>query len=104
VRKGLEAYFTILLEVLWSKKRILEVYLNIAEFGDGTYGVDAAAETFLRKSPSKLTRGDAAHLAAVLPNPRRLNVRNPSSYVRERRHWIEKQMEQLGGIGYLRDL
>lgn len=102
VRKGLEAYFTILLELLWSKKRILEVYLNIAEFGDGIYGVCAAAKTLLGKRPSELTRGDAVLLAAVLPNPRRLNVRDPSSYVRERGRWIEKQMEQLGGVEYLR--
>ena len=104
VRKGLEAYFTILLELLWSKKRILEVYLNIVEFGDGTYGVSAAAEIFLGKHPSELTKGDAVLLAAVLPNPRRLKVRNPSPYVIERGRWIEKQMEQLGGVGYLRDL
>jgi monofunctional biosynthetic peptidoglycan transglycosylase len=104
VRKGLEAYFTILLELLWSKKRILEVYLNIVEFGDDTYGVSAAAEIFLGKRPSELTRGDAVLLAAVLPNPRRLKVRNPSPYVIERGYWIEKQMEQLGGVGYLRDL
>jgi monofunctional biosynthetic peptidoglycan transglycosylase len=103
VRKGLEVYFTILLEFLWSKKRILEVYLNIAEFGDGIYGVYAAAENLLGKSPAKLTRGDAALLAAVLPNPRRLKARSPSPYVRERRRWIEEQMEQLGGITYLRD-
>lgn len=104
VRKGLEAYFTILLELLWSKKRILEVYLNIAEFGDGTYGVSAAAEIFLGKRPSELTKRNAVLLAAVLPNPRRLKVRNPSPYVIERGRWIEKQMEQLGGVGYLRDL
>lgn len=104
VRKGLEAYFTVLLELLWPKSRILEVYLNIAEFGDGIYGVRAAAETYLRKSPSALTRRDAALLAAVLPNPKRFRVTNPSSYVRERRYWIQQQMEQLGGVGYLRHL
>lgn len=104
VRKGLEAYFTVLLETLWSKRRILEVYLNIAEFGDGTYGVRAAAQTFLGKSPAKLTRRDAALLAAVLPNPRRLKVKHPSSYVAHRRYWIERQMEQLGGTEYLKDL
>jgi monofunctional biosynthetic peptidoglycan transglycosylase len=103
VRKGLEAYFTILLELLWSKKRILEVYLNIAEFGDGIYGVYAATEILLGKNPSELTRGDAVLLTAVLPNPKRLDVRNPSSYVRERGRWIEKQMEQLGGVRYLRN-
>ena len=104
VRKGFEAYFTILLELLWPKSRILEVYLNIAEFGDGIYGVHAAAETYLRKSPSALTRRDAALLAAVLPNPKRFKVRNPSSYVRQRGNWIQQQMELLGGVGYLKDL
>jgi len=104
VRKGIEAYFTILVESLWSKKRILEVYLNVAEFADGTYGVGAAAETLLKKSPAELTKRDAALLAAVLPNPRRLKVRNPSWYVTQRRRWIERQMEQLGGVEYLRDL
>ena len=96
VRKGLEAYFTVLLELLWSKRRILEVYLNIAEFGDGTYGVFAASQTFFGKRPSELQRQDAALLAAVLPNPARLHVRNPSAYVRERAGWIEEQMAQLG--------
>lgn len=104
VRKALEAYFTMLLELLWSKQRILEVYLNIAEFGDGTYGVHAAAKTLVGKSPSELTRRDAALLAAVLPNPRRLKARHPSSYVIQRRYWIQQQMEQLGGTEYLRDL
>lgn len=102
VRKGLEAYFAVLLELLWSKDRILEVYVNIAEFGDRTYGVYAASEAFLGKSPSELTRGDAALLAAVLPSPRRLSVRNPSPYVRRRARWIEEHMEELGGTGYLR--
>jgi monofunctional biosynthetic peptidoglycan transglycosylase len=104
VRKGLEAYFTILLELLWSKRRILEVYLNIVEFGNGTHGVHAAAKNFLGKKPSQLTRWDAALLAAVLPNPRILKVRNPSPFVRQRQHWIVQQMGQLGGVGYLRDL
>ena len=101
VRKGLEAYFTTLLELLWPKKRILEVYLNVAEFGDGIYGVHAAAKTLLGKNPSQLTPSEAALLAAVLPNPKLLKVRAPSPYVLERAHWIEKQMEQLGGSGYL---
>jgi monofunctional biosynthetic peptidoglycan transglycosylase len=104
VRKGLEAYFTVLLEMLWSKRRILEVYVNIAEFGDGTYGVWAASKTFFRKSPDKLTRRDAALLASVLPNPGRLKASRPSSYVLQRRYWIEQQMEQLGGVAYVRDL
>lgn len=97
VRKGLEAYFTVLLEALWSKRRILEVYLNIAEFGEGTYGVSAAAENLLGKNPGELTRADAALLAAVLPNPKRLKVRSPSPYVKGRTRWIVGQMEQLGG-------
>jgi monofunctional glycosyltransferase len=104
VRKVLEAYFAILLELLWPKNRILEVYLNIAEFGDGIYGVRAAAQIYLQKGPSKLTISDAALLAAVLPNPKRYKVRRPSGYVRERRYWIQQQMDQLGGVGYLRDL
>jgi len=104
VRKGLEAYFTVLLELLWPKKRILEVYLNIAEFGEGTYGVNAAARSLLGKSPSALTAWEAALLAAVLPNPDRLKVTNPSSYVIERAIWIEEQMEQLGGVEYLKNL
>lgn len=96
VRKGLEAYFTVLLELLWPKRRILEVYLNVAEFGDGAYGVRAAAQTFFGKRPSALDRQEAALLAAVLPNPARLHVRHPSAYVRERAGWIEEQMAQLG--------
>lgn len=103
VRKGLEAYFAILLELLWSKNRILEVYLNIVEFANGIYGVDAAAKTLLGKSPAKLTRDDAALLAAVLPNPRRFKVRHPSGYVLRRQQWIEQQMQQLGGKSYLKD-
>lgn len=104
VRKGLEAYFTILLESLWSKRRILEVYLNIVEFGDGVYGIGAAAETFFRKKPGALTSGEAALLAAVLPNPKRFHVRNPSAYVSQRRYWVQRQMERLGGFGHLKDL
>ncbi len=104
VRKGLEAYFTVLLEIFWPKRRILEVYLNVAEFGDGTHGVYAAAKTFFGKHPSELTPSEAALLAAVLPNPKRLHANTPSPYVEERAHWIEEQMEQLGGPTYLRGL
>jgi monofunctional biosynthetic peptidoglycan transglycosylase len=102
LRKGLEAYVTILLELLWPKKRILEVYLNIAEFGDGIYGVGAATKAFMARSPARLTRGDAALLAAVLPSPRRFSVRNPSPYVMARRQWIREQMGQLGGVSCLK--
>jgi monofunctional biosynthetic peptidoglycan transglycosylase len=104
IRKGLEAYFTILLELFWTKRRILEVYLNVAEFGDGTYGVYAASQTLFEKHPSQLTPSEAALLAAVLPNPKQLHANAPSPYVEERAHWIEEQMEQLGGPTYLRAL
>ncbi len=103
VRKGIEAYFTVLLELLWPKRRILEVYLNIAEFGEGAYGVSAATQTFFGKRPSEVHAQEAALLAAVLPNPARLHVRNPSAYVRERAGWIEEQMAQLGPA-YLKGL
>ncbi len=102
-RKGLEAYFTILLEALWPKSRILEVYVNIAEFGDGVFGAQAAATTLLGKTPARLTRDDAALLAAVLPNPKELDVTRPSRYVLERRQWIKVQAVRLGGPGYLKD-
>lgn len=96
VRKGLEAYFTVLVELLWSKKRILEVYLNVVEFGDGVFGVYAAAETFFKEPPSELNKREAALLAAVLPNPKRFRADRPSAYVRRRAHWILGQMERLG--------
>ena len=104
VRKGFEAYFTVLLEFLWPKRRILEVYLNIAEFGEGIYGVYAAAQTFFGKRPIELQTQEAGLLAAVLPNPVRLHPRNPSAYVRERASWIEEQMSHLGGPAYLQHL
>jgi monofunctional glycosyltransferase len=104
IRKGLEAYFTILLEALWPKNRILEVYVNIAEFGDGVFGVQAAATSLLGKTPARLTGDDAALLAAVLPNPKELLVIRPSSYVLERRQWIKEQAGRLGGPNYLRGI
>ena len=102
VRKGLEAWFTVLIETLWPKERILEMYLNVAQFGDGVYGVQAAAERFWRKPAARLTSEEAALLAAVLPNPVRLHAERPSAYVLERRDWILGQMRGLGGAGYLR--
>lgn len=96
-RKGLEAYFTLLIEALWPKRRILEVYLNIAEFGYGTYGAEAAAQRFFHKSAARLSRGDAAALAAVLPSPERFSAVAPSRYVQQRREWILGQMQALGG-------
>jgi monofunctional glycosyltransferase len=96
-RKGLEAYFTVLIEGFWPKRRILEIYLNIAEFGYGTYGAEAAAQRFFHKPASRLTRGDAAVLAAVLPNPQHYSAAAPSRYVQQRREWILGQMQALGG-------
>lgn len=101
VRKGLEAYFTVLIELCWSKQRIIEVYLNVAEFGDGIYGAAAASDVYFRKTSGALTPREAALLAAVLPNPRRLRVDKPSAYVQRRAAWIERQARQLGGPGYL---
>jgi monofunctional biosynthetic peptidoglycan transglycosylase len=101
VRKGLEAYFTVLIELCWPKQRIIEVYLNVAEFGDGIYGAGAASDVYFRKTPGALTAREAALLAAVLPNPRRLRVDKPSAYVQRRAAWIERQARQLGGPGYL---
>lgn len=102
VRKGLEAYFTVLLELTWPKQRILEVYLNIAEFGDGVYGAQAAAQQFFRKNAAQLTAHEAALLASVLPNPMKLHADRPSPYVQRHSEWIERQVHQLGGPAYLR--
>jgi monofunctional biosynthetic peptidoglycan transglycosylase len=96
-RKGLEAYFTVLIEALWPKRRILEIYLNIAEFGYGTYGAEAAAQRFFHKPASRLSRDDAAVLAAVLPSPEHYSAAAPSRYVQQRRDWILGQMQALGG-------
>ncbi|MGO9990425.1 MAG: monofunctional biosynthetic peptidoglycan transglycosylase [Steroidobacteraceae bacterium] len=96
-RKALEAYFTVLIESCWPKRRILEIYLNIAEFGYGTYGAEAAAQRFFHKPASRLTRSDAAVLAAVLPNPQHYRASAPSRYVDQRRDWILSQMQALGG-------
>jgi monofunctional biosynthetic peptidoglycan transglycosylase len=96
-RKGLEAYFTLLIEACWPKRRILEVYLNIAEFGYGVYGAEAAAQRFFHVPAAKLSRSDSAVLAAVLPNPERLIAAAPSAYVEQRRDWILGQMQALGG-------
>ncbi len=101
VRKGLEAYFTVLLEVTWPKRRILEMYMNIAEFGDGIYGADAASRDFFHKAPSQLDAHEAALLASALPNPRKLHPDRPSAYVERHAEWVERQVRQLGGTSYL---
>lgn len=104
VRKGIEAYFTVLIELLWDKKRILEVYMNIAEFGDMIFGVKMASLAYYKKLPAKVSPAQAAMLAAVLPNPKRYSVVKPSGYVRGRQNWILKQMNSLGGPEYLKEL
>jgi monofunctional glycosyltransferase len=104
VRKGLEVWFTIWIEALWPKQRILEVYLNSVEFGRGVWGVEAASRHYFGKPAARLTRHDAALLAAVLPNPKRLRIANPSPYVRRRQDWILGQMRGLGGTSLLKAL
>jgi monofunctional biosynthetic peptidoglycan transglycosylase len=101
VRKGLEAYFTVLIELTWPKQRILEMYANIAELGDGVYGVGAASDAYFHTPPARLNPTQAARLAAVLPSPRRLHADRPSAYVLRRAGWIQQQMEQLGGPSYI---
>ena len=101
VRKGLEAWFTLLLETCLGKKRILEIYLNVAEFGPGIYGVGAASRYYFGKPPSRLYDSEAALLAAVLPNPKQLRIEEPSVYVRERQAWILGQMQRLRREGWL---
>lgn len=101
VRKGLEAWFTLLIEGLWSKRRILEIYLNIAEFGRGIYGAEAASQAYFSKSAALLSRPEAARLAAVLPNPIRYKADKPGNYVLRRQGQIEAQMTALGGTAYL---
>ena len=96
VRKGIEAWFTLLVETFWPKQRILEVYLNSAEFGKGVFGVEAASQRYFRKSAARLSNSEAALLAAVLPAPKRYRVDRPSSYVRARQAWITRQMSRLG--------
>ncbi len=97
VRKGFEVYFTFLIECLWSKERIMEVYLNVIETGDGIYGAEAASTLFFHKKASNLSKGEAALIAAVLPNPIRFSVAKPSGYVLRRQGWIIHQMALWGG-------
>jgi monofunctional biosynthetic peptidoglycan transglycosylase len=104
VRKGLEAWLTALLELLWPKDRILEVYLNVAEMGDGVFGVGEASRRHFGRDPGSLSTEQAALLAATLPNPRRYSASAPSPYVRERQRWVLRQMDQLGGRSYLKGI
>lgn len=100
-RKGLEAWYTALIEAMWPKRRILEVYANIAEFGDGVYGAEAAAQAFFDKPASELTAAESARLAAVLPQPRKYDAQNPGPYVQRRAAWIQRNARNLGGPEYL---
>lgn len=96
IRKGIEAWFTLLIELMWSKQRILEMYLNVAEFGPGIYGVEAAARYYFHKPARALTWAESARLAAVLPNPYEYRAQPPGRYVAQRSQWIYRQMGQLG--------
>jgi monofunctional biosynthetic peptidoglycan transglycosylase len=104
LRKGQEALITVMIERLWDKRRILEVYLNVAEFGPGVFGVGAASARYFAISPARLGRDEAARLAAVLPAPRILHADRPSAYVRSRTARIAQEMARLGGPGYLRSM
>lgn len=100
VRKGFEAYFTLLIELLWSKERILEVYLNVIEMGDGIYGAEAASQAYYKKSCSNLTRSEAALIAACFPNPLRWTPKKPTGYIRHRQYLIMRNMRRLGPLDF----
>jgi monofunctional biosynthetic peptidoglycan transglycosylase len=97
LRKGIEAYFTALIEIFWSKQRVLEVYMNIAEFGDGIFGAEAACQRYFGKPAGNIHLWEAARLAAVLPDPKAMNPKRPSAYVYKRAQWIQRQIDQMGG-------
>jgi len=100
VRKALEAYFTLLIEIFWSKERIMEVYLNVIEMGDGIYGVEAAAQQFYKKPAGELTKSEAAMIAAVLPNPLRWSPAKPTGYNYQRQSWILRNMNNLNPVKF----
>ena len=100
LRKGLEAYFTVLIELIWGKERIMEVYLNSIEMGNGVYGAESAARHWYRKSAVDLTKQEAAGIAAILPNPRKYKATNSSSYINRRKDKIVRVMGQIGKIDY----
>jgi len=97
IRKGLEIYFTKMIEWIWGKKRILEVYLNVIEMGKGVFGAEAAAQQYFRKPAKKLTRREAAMIAACLPNPAKYTIKPPAPYVVVKSGWIMRQMNNLEG-------
>jgi len=100
LRKGLEAYFTVLIEIFWSKKRIMEVYLNVIETGDGIYGAEEASQIYFKRPAKKLTASEAALIAAVLPNPRKWSPAHPTDYIHKRQEWILFNMKRLGNINF----
>jgi monofunctional biosynthetic peptidoglycan transglycosylase len=97
IRKAFEVYFTFLIEIFWSKKRIMEVYLNVIEMGDGIYGAQAASKTFFKKDAKDVSAAEAATIAAVLPNPRKWNAGKPTGFINKRKNWILRQMSHLRG-------
>ena len=99
-RKGLETYFTFLIELMWSKKRIMEVYLNSVEMGKGIYGVEAASRYWFKKSASRLSQQEASAIAAILPNPRVYKANPASNYIQSRKEWIVRQMYFFGPLDY----
>ncbi len=96
-RKGLEAYFTFMIEWIWGKERILEMYLNVSETGIGTFGIEAASQRYFKKPASKLTKNEAARIVVNLPNPKKYRVNPPSGYVSKRASWVERQIRNLEG-------
>jgi monofunctional biosynthetic peptidoglycan transglycosylase len=104
IRKGIEAYFAVLIELFWPKQRILEIYLNIVEFGDGVYGVQAAAQRYLNTTAANLSKWQSAFMVTALPAPKRYNLDNPSEYMLERSAWVIRYMDLLGNSYYLEKL
>ena len=104
VRKGFEVYFTFMVELLWSKRRILEVYMNVAETGNMTFGVQAAAKRYFKTTAGKLSIEQAALIAVTLPSPRKYKPNNPGSYLVRRKNWVVRQSRNVGGVGILKDI
>jgi len=104
LRKGVEAYFTFLIELLWSKKRIMEVYLNVAEMGDQIFGIEEASRIYFKKSPRDLTPNQAALLASVLPNPVKYSVKKPTAAILRKRRRVMVNMRRLGGVAYVKPI
>ncbi len=104
LRKALEMYFTLWIETLWSKDKILELYLNVAEMGDGIYGAEAAAQHYYKKSAAKLTLSESAALATILPSPKKYKVKNPGPYIIRRQQQVKRLYRSLGGLVFLKDI